>query len=161
VAQLWRFPVKSTDGAAVVEVRIDRRGAHADRLWAVRDLDVTVIPPSDANVGGAKSGPNISAKGGHSVVKPLYGAKGRNVFMIDDADEPNLAQIAEAVLLDGYAVVQEFVGCAEDGDARIFLVDGQILERDGQLAAFRRVPTSNDPRANDQRGRALGPSGGR
>jgi glutathione synthase len=85
---------------------------------------------------------------GHSVIKPLYGAKGRNVFMIEDADEANLAQITEAVLLDGYAVVQEFVDGAEDGDARIFLLEGHILERDGQLAAFRRVPTSNDPRAN-------------
>ena len=88
------------------------------------------------------------AKVGHSVVKPLYGAKGRNVFMIEDADEANLAQITEAVLLDGYALVQEFVDCAEDGDIRIFLLEGQILERDGQLAAFRRVPTGNDPRAN-------------
>jgi glutathione synthase len=28
------------------------------------------------------------------------------------------------------------------------LLDGQILERDGKLAAFRRVRTGNDPRAN-------------
>ena len=68
--------------------------------------------------------------------------------MIEDADEANLPQITEAVLLDGYALVQEFVDGAENGDARIFLLDGQILEREGQLAAFRRVPTSNDPRAN-------------
>jgi uncharacterized protein YcbX len=44
VAQLWRFPVKSMGGAQVDEVRIDKRGVHADRLWAVRDLehDITV-----------------------------------------------------------------------------------------------------------------------
>jgi glutathione synthase len=94
---------------------------------------------------------------GHSVVKPLYGAKGRNVFMIEDADEANLAQITEAVLLDGYALVQEFVDCAEDGDIRIFLLEGQILERDGQLAAFRRVPTGNDPRANISTGGRMVP----
>jgi glutathione synthase len=87
-------------------------------------------------------------KVGHCVVKPLYGAKGRNVFMIEDADEANLAQMTEAVLQDGYAVVQEFVDGGEDGDARIFLLEGQILERDGKQAAFRRVPTGNDPRAN-------------
>jgi glutathione synthase len=85
---------------------------------------------------------------GHSVVKPLYGAKGRNVFMIRDEGETNLAQMTEAVLQDGYAIVQEFVDGGEQGDARIFLLDGQILERDGQLAAFRRVPSGNDPRAN-------------
>jgi glutathione synthase len=88
------------------------------------------------------------AKVGRSVVKPLYGAKGRNVFMIKDEDETNLAQMTEAVLQDGYAIVQEFVDGGEDGDARIFLLEGQILERHGKLAAFRRVPTGNDPRAN-------------
>ena len=88
------------------------------------------------------------AEVGHSVVKPLYGAKGRNVFMIEDEGEANLAQIIEAVLQDGYALVQEFVDGGEDGDARIFLLDGQLLERDGKTAAFRRVPTGNDPRAN-------------
>lgn len=39
VTQLWRFPVKSMGGHRVDEVRIDGRGVHADRLWAVRDLE--------------------------------------------------------------------------------------------------------------------------
>jgi len=85
---------------------------------------------------------------GHCVVKPLYGAKGRNVFMIENEGETNLAQITEAVLQDGYAIVQEFADGGENGDARIFLLDGQILECEGRLAAFRRVPAGNDPRAN-------------
>ncbi len=88
------------------------------------------------------------AEVGHSIVKPLYGAKGRNVFAIEDKDEVNLAQITEAVLHDGYGIVQQFVDGGEDGDARIFLLEGQILEHDGRLAAFRRESTSNDPRAN-------------
>ncbi len=39
VAQLWRFPIKSMGGTCVDELRIDSRGVHADRLWAVRDLE--------------------------------------------------------------------------------------------------------------------------
>lgn len=39
VSQLWRFPVKSMGGHQVDAVRVDRRGVHADRLWAVRDLE--------------------------------------------------------------------------------------------------------------------------
>lgn len=39
VSQLWRFPVKSMGGDRVDQVRVDRRGVHADRLWAVRDLE--------------------------------------------------------------------------------------------------------------------------
>lgn len=39
VSQLWQFPVKSMGGHRIDEVGIDRRGVHADRLWAVRDLE--------------------------------------------------------------------------------------------------------------------------
>ncbi|MGK2870076.1 MAG: MOSC domain-containing protein, partial [Mycobacterium sp.] len=39
VQQLWRFPVKSMGGTRVEWVRMDRRGVHADRLWAVRDVN--------------------------------------------------------------------------------------------------------------------------
>jgi MOSC domain-containing protein len=39
VSQLWRFPVKSMGGHRVDEVLVERRGVHADRLWAVRDLE--------------------------------------------------------------------------------------------------------------------------
>lgn len=39
VSELWRFPVKSMGGGQVDSVRIDRRGVHADRLWAVRDVE--------------------------------------------------------------------------------------------------------------------------
>ena len=85
---------------------------------------------------------------GHVVIKPLYGAKGRNVFMVEGPKEQNLNQMVEAVLQDGYAIVQEFCEGAEEGDARIFLLEGRILEHDGRQAAFRRVPTGNDPRAN-------------
>lgn len=42
VTQLWRFPVKSMGGTRVDRIRIDRRGVHADRLWAVRDLEHSV-----------------------------------------------------------------------------------------------------------------------
>ncbi|MCV7422576.1 MOSC domain-containing protein [Mycobacterium yunnanensis] len=39
VSELWRFPVKSMGGQRVDDVRVDRRGVHADRLWAVRDVE--------------------------------------------------------------------------------------------------------------------------
>src|SRR5690348_5072014 len=39
VAQLWRYPVKSLVGYQVEQVDIGPRGVHADRLWAVRDLE--------------------------------------------------------------------------------------------------------------------------
>jgi glutathione synthase len=88
------------------------------------------------------------ARTGPTVVKPLYGAKGRNVFMIEDEDDPNLQQMIDAVLEDGYLTAQEFVPGAEDGDLRLFLLDGEPLRFDGSYAAFRRVPRGTDLRAN-------------
>jgi glutathione synthase len=94
---------------------------------------------------------------GRSIIKPLCGAKGRNVFMVDGADEPNLNQIMEAVLEDGYIYAQGYVDGAEDGDMRIFLLDGELIEVDGHVAAFQRVPEGNDPRANISAGGTMQP----
>ena len=85
---------------------------------------------------------------GGSVVKPIYGAKGRSVFMIEGPDDPNVNQIIEAVCEHGYATVQEFVAGGEDGDLRLFILDGEILSHGDDYAAFRRIPGGDDPRAN-------------
>ena len=95
---------------------------------------------------------------GRSIIKPLHGAKGRNVFMVDAEDEPNLNQMMEAVREDGYVYAQGYVDGAEEGDMRIFLLDGELIEVDGHLSAFRRVPEGNDPRANISTGGRMQPA---
>jgi glutathione synthase len=100
---------------------------------------------------------NFVSSVGRSIIKPLCGAKGRNVFMVDGDDEPNLNQIMEAVLEDGYIYAQGCVDGAEEGDMRIFLLDGELIEIDGHIAAFRRVPDGNDPRANISTGGRMRP----
>lgn len=94
---------------------------------------------------------------GRVIIKPLCGAKGRNVFMVDGADEVNLNQIMEAVLEDGYIYAQGYVEGADEGDMRIFLLDGELIELDGHVSAFRRVPEGNDPRANISTGGTMQP----
>ena len=100
---------------------------------------------------------NFISSVGRSIIKPLCGAKGRNVFMVDGEDEPNLNQIMEAVLEDGYIYAQGYVDGAEEGDMRIFLLDGELIEVDGHVSAFRRVPEGNDPRANISTGGRMQP----
>ena len=85
---------------------------------------------------------------GRTIVKPLYGAQGRNVFVIEDEEDPNLKQIVAAILEDGYITAQQFVPRAEEGDLRLFLLNGELLKVDGTYAAFKRVPRGNDVRAN-------------
>jgi uncharacterized protein YcbX len=43
VAEIWRHPVKSLGGERLERVAIDARGIHADRLWAVRDLELGAV----------------------------------------------------------------------------------------------------------------------
>jgi glutathione synthase len=89
----------------------------------------------------------VSGLGG-AALKPLYGAYGRNVFLVEDPEDANLDQMIESVLSEGYALAQEFLEEAEKGDIRLFLVDGEPLEHNGRYAAVRRVPEGQDLRAN-------------
>lgn len=43
VAQIWRFPVKSMGGEQLQESVVGPRGLHADRMWAVRDLELDAV----------------------------------------------------------------------------------------------------------------------
>lgn len=43
IAELWRYPVKSMGGERLDAVEVDARGVHADRLWAVRDLELGAV----------------------------------------------------------------------------------------------------------------------
>lgn len=40
VAEIWRYPVKSMGGERLALSAIDERGLHADRMWAVRDVEL-------------------------------------------------------------------------------------------------------------------------
>ena len=85
---------------------------------------------------------------GNIVIKPLQGSGGKNVFMIRKEDLPNLNQMIDAVIRDGYVIAQEYLKAAEQGDTRLFLMNGQPLRYRGRYAAFRRVRSSGDLRSN-------------
>jgi len=85
---------------------------------------------------------------GNIVIKPLQGSGGTNVFMIRKEQLPNLNQMIDAVIRDGYVIAQEYLKAAEQGDIRLFLMNGQPLRYRGRYAAFRRVRTGDDMRSN-------------
>ena len=90
----------------------------------------------------------IEQCGGRAVLKPLQGSGGQGVFLVDQGGKLNVNQIIETLLRDGYAVAQEYLEAAGDGDIRLFVMNGQALEVDGQFAAFRRVNEGDDVRSN-------------
>ncbi|MCB9779501.1 MAG: hypothetical protein H6742_13140 [Alphaproteobacteria bacterium] len=87
-----------------------------------------------------------------SVLKPLAGTQGTDVFRVTPQGDGNLRQICQVVCRTGYGVAQAFVKQAHEGDVRLILLDGVLLEVEGQPAAVRRVPGAGEFRSNVAQG---------
>ena len=92
---------------------------------------------------------------GTIVLKPLQGSGGSSVFLIRPDDIPNLNQMIDAVSRDGFVIAQEYLKAAENGDTRLFLMNGRPLQVRGKYAAFRRVREGGDMRSNIHAGGRL------
>ncbi|MBN1219402.1 MAG: glutathione synthase [Anaerolineae bacterium] len=87
-------------------------------------------------------------QGGSIVLKPLQGSGGQGVFLVRPDDMSNLNQMVEAVSRDGYVIAQEYLPAADEGDTRLFLMNGLPLRYKGKYAAFRRIRSGDDIRSN-------------
>lgn len=85
---------------------------------------------------------------GKAVIKPLQGSGGQGVFIINRQSKQNLNQIIEATIRDGYAIVQEYLPQAVDGDLRLITLNGRPLKVDGVYACIRRYNDTGDGRSN-------------
>jgi glutathione synthase len=88
------------------------------------------------------------AQGRRAVLKPLQGSGGESVFLLREDEEANVNQIIEAVRSHGYVVAQEYLPAADDGDVRLFLMNGLPLQVGDRIAAFRRRRAEKDLRSN-------------
>ena len=95
------------------------------------------------------------AEGTNIVLKPLQGSGGTGVFLVRPEDRSNLNQMIDSVSRDGYVIAQEYLPEAEQGDTRLFLMNGLPLRHKGKYAAFRRVRTGDDMRSNIHAGGKL------
>ncbi len=93
--------------------------------------------------------------GGTIVLKPLQGSGGANVFLVRPDDIPNINQMIDAIIRDGYVIAQEYLPAAAEGDTRLFIMNGQPLRYKGKYAAFRRVRQGGDMRSNVHAGGKL------
>lgn len=66
------------------------------------------------------------------------------MFLINENEQANLNQMIEAVIRDGYCIVQEYLPAASKGDVRLFVMNCRPLWHDGTYAAFRRVNKRGD-----------------
>ncbi len=72
------------------------------------------------------------------VLKPLEGSGGQDVYLIGK-DKKNLNQILDTIAAKGYVIAQEFLPEVSKGDVRVILMNGKILEENGEKAIIRRV----------------------
>jgi len=86
----------------------------------------------------------IAAQGGYAVLKPLSGSGGHNVFLVQPHDTPNINQMIEAVSLEGYCIVQEYLPDAIHGDTRLFMLNGEPFRYRGKYAAVHRRRRTGD-----------------
>ncbi|MFP4473656.1 MAG: glutathione synthase [Candidatus Omnitrophota bacterium] len=85
---------------------------------------------------------------GQAVLKPLQGSQGSNVFHVHPHNLDNLNQIISAISRDGYIMAQEYLPESQEGDTRLFVVEGEILTCDGKRAAVHRRTPRQDFRSN-------------
>lgn len=81
------------------------------------------------------------------ILKPLEGSGGKDVFLLDKKEKNNLKQIVEAIARNGYVIAQEYLPEAKNGDVRVFMMNGKVMESNGKHAALRRI-NPNDFRSN-------------
>ncbi len=90
----------------------------------------------------------VEAHRGRAVLKPLQGSGGQGVFVVGGGGPQNINQIVETLTRDGFVVAQEYLKEAENGDVRLFMMNGEPLRVDGAYAAMRRRNPGSDPRSN-------------
>jgi len=86
----------------------------------------------------------IKSESGYAVLKPLFGSGGRGVFVVRPQDEPNLNQMIESDMRDGYIIAQEFLPAGVKGDTRLFTLNAEPLICKGHIAAIHRQRHEGD-----------------
>ncbi len=95
---------------------------------------------------------------GTIILKPLQGSGGQGVFRIRRDGAHNLEGVFQSVSRDGYVIAQEYLAAAEEGDTRLFIMNGSPLSFEGKYAAFRRIRAADDVRSNIHAGGKLRPA---
>lgn len=135
------------DGGATVHNDPDALARASSKLF-LRHLPQAHQPTTLVSRNAADLRAFVASCETGAVLKPLDGTQGRDVFRLRRGRPENIAQIIDLLTRDGHCMAQAFVPEAPDGDVRLLLVNGRLLQVDGEVAAVRRVPGGDDFRSN-------------
>lgn len=83
-----------------------------------------------------------------SIIKPLTGFGGQDVFFLKNPKEININQIISSVAKNGYVMVQEYLPAVKKGDKRLLLLNGNPIFVGERAAMYRRMSPKGDIRSN-------------
>jgi tetrahydromethanopterin:alpha-L-glutamate ligase len=64
---------------------------------------------------------------GRAVSKPLFGFKGRGIFLLQDGVQADISRLESILEAEGLVYLQEFIALDKPRDIRAFVVDGVLL----------------------------------
>lgn len=124
--------------------------AFIDKLY-FEELPSTIKPPSIITRNKDDIMAFFEEKKRKMILKPLEGSGGRDVYFIDK-NEKNLNQILTNLSNQGYIIAQEYLPAGSEGDVRVLLMNGRVMEKDGQYGIIRRVLGDGEFRSNFSQG---------
>src|SRR5690606_26248755 len=124
--------------------------AFIDKLY-FEELPSIIKPPSIITRRKDEILDFFEKKKNRMILKPLEGSGGRDVYFIDK-NEKNLNQIITNLTEQGYIIAQEYLPAIKEGDVRVLLMNGKVLEKDGQYGIIKRVAGEGEFRSNFSQG---------
>lgn len=124
--------------------------AFIDKLY-FEELPSIIKPPSIITRDKEEIMEFYEQKKKKMILKPLEGSGGRDVYFIDK-NEKNLNQILTNLSNKGYIIAQEYLPAGTEGDVRVLLLNGRVMEKDGKYGIIKRVLGEGEFRSNFAQG---------
>ena len=102
----------------------------------------------------------LKALDGPAVLKPLAPRGGEHVFYLRRRQVSNLNQMIAAVTKEGYALAQEYLPEADQGEKRLLLLNAEPLRIGDRVAIYRRRPTGHGAKNGGNLGERSGGKSG-
>ena len=100
----------------------------ANKFAATRALqDSGVATPRTVVTNDVKEALRVLHDYDKAVSKPLFGYKGRDIVLLEDGIEADVALLKDIVEKQGLIYLQEFIAFDSPRDIRVFVVDGKVL----------------------------------
>ena len=141
------------EGVLVLNDAYALSNAFIDKLY-FEELPAQIKPASLITRNKQEIMEFFESHGKKMILKPLEGSGGRGVYYVDQK-EKNVNQILDNLTAQGYIIAQQYLPAAKEGDVRVLLLNGKVMEKDGKYGIIKRVTGEGEFRSNISQGAQL------